>query len=355
MKLKTLVFIAASSAMSLPAFAADPWDITATDTQFGLPISNTATLSYSVNSTPINKSSNTIEFKVDRKVIFSVTDNHTGTDPVAVTAGDKASTIYTLQNDSNAPISFKLPVPPAGTEYKYGSKTITNSTPANSPDLVIDLPKGNLSDDTDKLAITVEISIPDDAASDFSVTSSLALTAVEPADNPDIEKSGVSTGVVKGDPIIASTNTDDWKEDKIQTVSLAGLLDGSSVKLTSEQKFIVSAANISLAKGVIIKSDPINGTTKPKAIPGAIVEYTLTITNAGLVAATGVNLSDDVPSAFKLTDSYVETYTIDGNSATPAIVGNKITFNNLTIAAATDTSNAATYGKTVIKFTVRLP
>jgi uncharacterized repeat protein (TIGR01451 family) len=362
MKLKTLAFIAATSAMTLPAFAAD-YDITELDTLFGTNVSNTASLKYQVNGTDIEKDSNTVDFKVDRKVIFSVTDNQTGADPVPVQAGDVATTIFTVQNDSNAPISYALPVPEAGTEYSYLSPadgttviTITSATPANSPDLIIPLEVGNpvAGQDDDTIEITVAITVPDNAEDGTTVTSSLALTAVEPADNADISN-GTGTGVTAGDPIVATLDTVTWDQAVIQTITLPGLLDGTGVELTSTQAFIVEAAAITLAKSVRIVSDPINDTTNPKAIPGAIVEYTLTITNSGQVEATGVDLSDEVPAVFDLTDAYTETYTLDGTATTPTIAGNTVTFENLTIAAQTESGGTTTNGSAIIKFTVKLP
>jgi uncharacterized repeat protein (TIGR01451 family) len=364
MKLKTLALIAASSAMTLPTFAAD-YDITELDTLFGTNVSNTASLSYEVNGTGIAKDSNTVVFKVDRKVIFSVTDNQTGADPVPVLAGDVATTIFTVQNDSNAPISYALPVPEAGTEYSYLSPadgttviTITSATLANSPDLIIPLEVGNpvAGQDGDTIEITVAITVPGSAVDGTTVTSSLALTAVEPADNADISNgTGTGTGVTAGDAIVATLDTVTWDQAVIQTVTLPGLLDGTTIELTSTQAFIVEAAAITLAKSVRIVSDPINDTTNPKAIPGAIVEYTLTITNSGQVDATGVNLSDEVPAVFDLTDAYTETYTLDGVDTTPTIAGNTLTFENLTIAAQTESGGVFTDGSAVIIFTVKLP
>lgn len=362
MKFKTLAFIAASSAMTLPAFAAD-YEITELDTLFGTNVSNTASLSYKVNNTPINKDSNTVNFKVDRKVVFSVTDNQTSADPVPVQAGAVATTIFTVQNDSNAPISYALPVPEAGTEYSYVSPadgttviTITSTTPANSPTLIIPLKVGNpaAGQDGDTIEITVAITVPDDATDGTTVTSSLALTAVEPSTNPDISN-GTGAGVTAGDPIVATADTVAWDQAVIQTITPPGLLDGTGVKLTSTQAFIVEAAAITLAKSVAILSDPVNGTTNPKAIPGAIVEYTLTITNSGQVEATGVDLTDEVPAVFDLTDAYVETFTLDGTDTTPTIAGNKVTFEKLTIAAQTESGGTTTDGSAVIKFTVKLP
>src|SRR5690606_17771867 len=42
-------------------------------------------------------------------------------------------------------------------------------------------------------------------------------------------------------------------------------------------------------------SDPFNDTTNPKAIPGAVIEYCILITNGGPTDATGVEVSDPIP------------------------------------------------------------
>jgi uncharacterized repeat protein (TIGR01451 family) len=359
MKLKTLALIAASSAMTLPAFAAD-YDITEFDTLFGTDISNTATLKYQVNGTDIDETSNTVEFKVDRKVIFSVTDNQTATDPVVVNAGDNAVTVYTIQNDSNAPISFQLTVPPIGTTYSYVDPTdgVTVIT-VDSTDTaaIIPLATGNANTPV-TVDITVTLTVPNDADSGDQIFTPLNIIAVEPANNADI-----GTGVNAGDQITATPSTVDWDEGVIQTITISDLLnaDGVSVELDNTQEFIVAASDIALVKSVIILSDPVNGTTKPKAIPGAVVEYTLTITNSGLIAANDVDLTDEVPAVFDFSDAYVETYTLDGVDIviTPSVDGvtgiTTLTFEDITIAAATDVADAATYGEAVIKFTVKLP
>jgi len=49
-------------------------------------------------------------------------------------------------------------------------------------------------------------------------------------------------------------------------------------------------------KTAVVVYDPINETTSPKAIPGAIVKYTITLENVGSQAAQNVNLSDPIPA-----------------------------------------------------------
>ena len=361
MKLKTLALIAASSAMTLPAFAAD-YDITEFDTLFGTGVSNTASLKYQVNGTDIDETSNTVEFLVDRKVIFSVTDNQTGTDPVVVTAGEDAVTVYTIQNDSNAPISFELPVPPTGTTYSYvdptdGSTLITVESTDSAA--IIPLATGNATTPV-TVEITVTLTVPNDADSGDQIFTPLNIVAVEPATNATI-----GGGVTAGDQIVATESSEAWDEDVIQTITIGDLLnaDGVSVELDNTQEFVVAASDIALVKSVAILSDPVNGTTNPKAIPGAVVEYTLTITNSGLIAATDVVLSDAVPAVFNFADAYIETYTLGStdiaSSVTTAVDGTTsvttVTFPATDIPAATDVTDPSTYGEAVIKFTVTLP
>jgi len=56
--------------------------------------------------------------------------------------------------------------------------------------------------------------------------------------------------------------------------------------------------NVSVTKVSSVLSDPVNGTTNPKAIPGAVMEYCILITNNGAAALTSVAASDTLPANF---------------------------------------------------------
>ena len=59
-----------------------------------------------------------------------------------------------------------------------------------------------------------------------------------------------------------------------------------------------NAPTVSLAvlKWVVVRSDPVNGSTNPKAIPGAILEYQVRVTNpGGVVDSDSVQVSDPLP------------------------------------------------------------
>lgn len=78
-----------------------------------------------------------------------------------------------------------------------------------------------------------------------------------------------------------------------------------------------SAAKVTVQKGFCVISDPVNGTDAtctpggidPVAIPGAVVRYTLTLTNTGGAAASSLVLIDPIPG---FTDFVVGSVTEDG-------------------------------------------
>jgi uncharacterized repeat protein (TIGR01451 family) len=61
-------------------------------------------------------------------------------------------------------------------------------------------------------------------------------------------------------------------------------------------QYWVQTAALSVAKTSVVIDDPFNGTTNPKAIPNATVEYGITLTNTGTADATVVTISDSIPA-----------------------------------------------------------
>lgn len=68
-------------------------------------------------------------------------------------------------------------------------------------------------------------------------------------------------------------------------------------KAFDEDEYFVIAPALTVAKTSAVVSDPFNGTTNPKSIPGATMGYTVTVTNAaGGAAATSVVVADAIPT-----------------------------------------------------------
>lgn len=62
-----------------------------------------------------------------------------------------------------------------------------------------------------------------------------------------------------------------------------------------DYQFTVIYPNLAVAKTSTLISDPVNGTANPKAIPGAVMRYCVTITNGGNTSASSISLSDTLP------------------------------------------------------------
>ena len=60
-------------------------------------------------------------------------------------------------------------------------------------------------------------------------------------------------------------------------------------------------AGITVTKVSSVISDPFNGTTQPKAIPGAVVEYCILVYNSGTATLGNIAASDTLPATFTYT------------------------------------------------------
>ncbi len=76
----------------------------------------------------------------------------------------------------------------------------------------------------------------------------------------------------------------------------AGTDDARDGKHSAFATFTVSAAAVTVGKTAVVYSDPFNGAGgNPKAIPGAVITYTVTVTNAaGGSQATNVSITDNL-------------------------------------------------------------
>ena len=63
-----------------------------------------------------------------------------------------------------------------------------------------------------------------------------------------------------------------------------------------DYQFTIQNAELTLAKTSTVISDPVNGTTNPKRIPGAVVRYCILTTNVGTATASNVTATDNLPA-----------------------------------------------------------
>src|SRR5690606_17090935 len=66
---------------------------------------------------------------------------------------------------------------------------------------------------------------------------------------------------------------------------------------SAESNYVITTASISVTKSSAVIEDPFNGTTNPKAIPGATMVYCIAVANgSATVPATDVTISDNIPA-----------------------------------------------------------
>lgn len=78
--------------------------------------------------------------------------------------------------------------------------------------------------------------------------------------------------------------------------SLAPANPGQQAIAIHDVSFCRPTANLTIAKTSSVVSDPTNGTTDPKAIPGATMRYCILVTNNGSGTATSINVADTLPA-----------------------------------------------------------
>ena len=92
-------------------------------------------------------------------------------------------------------------------------------------------------------------------------------------------------------------------------------------------------ANISVVKSSSVVSDPVNGTTNPKRIPGAVVEYSILVTNTSGAQATNLVVTDDLSG-----ESANLSFVADAYAAGKGI---QVTAPNISGGLAVNLTNAA--------------
>jgi len=102
---------------------------------------------------------------------------------------------------------------------------------------------------------------------------------------------GVSTLTMSGGTIPASSNctitilvTSSVAANYTNTLAIGSLTTanaGSNTAAASASLSVFAAPSITVLKSVLAYSDPVNGTTNPKYIPGVIAEYTIIASNSG--------------------------------------------------------------------------
>ena len=320
MKYKSLIAVAMTSALSVPALA---------ETTSGVVINNTATLTYEVAGNAQQQVQDSVDFSVDRKVIFTV-DTPTPAAIASATLGSQQVITYTLHNSSNAELDFNLSVTDLNTGEIAYTGLAADSTPlAPAPvtyQLFLDDGDGVFNPADAAINTTVQLAQDDDAAG--GTDDAVIHVVITPTIGNDgaVFAHELSATALETDGVTALVNNaaDPWNQNVVQTI-----IENNTAVRADRGAVSVASATLALTKTVAVVSDPF-GSAVPKAVPGSVLRYTITVVNSGSQNATNVVISDDVPAEFDiatLANSVVKDNTgTDIPASAGVVAGTVVTF-----------------------------
>ena len=282
----------------LPAVLAIAPGAYAASTTAGTNITNTATVGYTVGGTaqtPVT--SNTATFVVDRKVNLTVSE--VGGSATTISYGDTNKvTTFLVTNLTNATQDFHL-VPSQQLTLGIGLLGLTDTMDMSNVRVFVDGNGDGIYESASDTATYIDELAPDASKTVFIVANApasgsangvagVALTA--------IAATGGTAGTLGGD-LTATVGAD--TPGAIDTVfadssgALDVIHDGAA---SAFDAYVIASTTIGFTKIATVVSDPVDGIITPKAIPGAVVEYCLQVSNTGVSTATGINITDSIPA-----------------------------------------------------------
>ena len=283
-------------------------------TDAGTTITNSATLSYEAGgvSQPDVNTTTPDNFVVDKKIdMILETDD---SDQIVVTPGQtNRITHYTFKNEGNADQNFTFSssnLPNGGqadfdndADNEDASNRVINCT-GGTPSPATSAADGTVTVEVAEdatLTCTLSVTIPSapTGADGDIMNVELLATAVDGAGAAEVETTGADTqGSV--DIVFADGET-------ISNGSTAGNLGNTAAddnstkgdtvgdgKDAARSGYIISTPVLSVTKTSCVVSDPVNNTTNPKRIPGAIIRYMFDIDNQGTGDVDDLNITDTI-------------------------------------------------------------
>lgn len=314
---RTLKLLAACSSVSLAMLCSAP--AFAGGTAPGTDILNTVTVNYqtgSVTQTAINASDT---FKVDRKIMFSLEEAAT-TGTTTVTPGQTGQVArFQITNTSNDTLDFSLAAIQQATStnaahggqdgfdlstFSFFVDANGNGTYEAGTDTatVVD----NLGLDQSRFIFAVG-NVPLSATNGQVAGIQLTATALESNGNAI---TAVDDTAANGATTVETVFADTAKSGVGGT---SAARDGIDVATDS---YTVSAAALSVFKSSRIISDGVS-TSNFKSVPGAVVEYCISVANAaGGATATNISITDLVPTN---TTFVLASIRVNGTVTSPGI------------------------------------
>ncbi|MGC1455089.1 MAG: hypothetical protein WA946_07880 [Nitrospirota bacterium] len=334
------ILLFAAIAMAVPQFAQ------AANTAAGVSISNQATVNYTVGTVPQTAvPGNIVTFVVDRVIYLTVTKQ---SDVTSAPSSTFQAIQFIVSNMSNTAMRFALtPVSKATNTWTLTGASIyrdnNNDGKWDAGDTLY-ATAGTFGDIASGASVTVLIvgDLPAGLTNGAAAVYDLVAQAVDAGTlTASTQTAGTKTGANLG---LVMTIFGDAAGSAVGDV----LHDG---KHSASGTFTATAAGLTVTKTAVVYSDPINlVSVNAKAIPGAVITYTVTVTNAaGAANATNVAITDDLSAMIGAGNIAFKTAFDDGVAPSPCAAGSGIVVNNV---CKTNTGDADGADFTANKVTV---
>ena len=271
----------------------------AAGTPSGTTVSNTANVSYTVGGvaqTPL--ASTPVTFVVDNRVDLTVAE--VGAGPTTGAPGQTAVvTTFTVTNVGNTVQDYAL----SAANVVGGTLFPVPNTVTDNVDVTITGVFVESGANAGYQAAEDTAAFIDELAADASAT--VYVVATIPAALVDADGAIVSltattanggTAAAQGATTTATAGADTPGSVDVVLADGTGSDDAANDGAHSARDaYLVGSAALTVSKTSAVVSDPVNLAVNPKAIPGATMRYTITVTNNGGTAATSVTLRDAIP------------------------------------------------------------
>jgi uncharacterized repeat protein (TIGR01451 family) len=351
---KPLIAVAAVAVLSL----AVPQATLAIGTGAGVTISNTATVDYEVgginqtdipsspagNSDPAGGVATTflVDNKVDNKVNL-LTAELAAAPTLASPGQTNAVFAFNVSNTGNTTQDYSVVATELGATntVAFGGTTYTDDMAATITGIMVDANDNGTMDDAvfAGTAGTISGLQPSVAGTDSSRT--VWVLATMPLSAVDGSTSVISLSAATydaGGGLTASNAADAWDTTTVQVVFAdeAGSDDvARDGTYSARGAYVVASALLTVTKSADVISDPFTTTGNPKAIPGAVIEYTVEINNSGSDDADSVILTDVLPATLGTPVTISGGTSSAYNSTTNTVT---INFGTIGAGAATETA-----------------
>lgn len=339
-------------------------------TPAGATIQNRATVNYSVggvpqtviessptgNATPgVNAGANTT-FVVDNLIDLTVAES-SGNATVTAPGATAAVLGFTVTNTGNANEGYQLSIAEENGTTLFGNADTFNLGVPNLQ-FRVDTDLNGVYDGTET-ATAIDTLAPGASISVF-VIGNVPLTAVNGAfANVRLQARAAQPGTNGATLEVASPGANDPT-----TVEIVFGDAGNDALESAADQYAIQSAALTVTKAATVVSDPF-GSASPRAVPGAIVEYEITVANGGATAATGIAINDPLPANTTfVSGAYAgpSDVQITGGAAASCVVETPTDgngdgcFNNGTalIVSSTALGNIAAGGNTVVRFRVTI-